>query len=45
MTTYSAYAIVDGKRIEVKSAKSYPDALAQLKAKIDEYKKTKGAKR
>ena len=40
-TTYGAYAIVNGKRVEVKNAKTYSEALALLKIKIAE---VKGAK-
>lgn len=40
-TAYSAYAIIDGKRVEVKSAKSYSDAIKQLEALIAKAKEAK----
>ncbi len=45
-TKYGAYAIVDGKRVEIKDAKTYPEALRLLQAKIDAIKAAKnGGKR
>lgn len=45
-TTYGAYAIVDGKRVEIKYAKTYPEALKLLQVKIDAIKAAKkGAQR
>ncbi len=45
-TVYDMYAIVDGKRVEVKDAKTYIEAMKQLQAKIDAIKAAKnGGKR
>lgn len=45
-TVYGAYAIVDGKRVEVKNAKTYTEAIKLLQAKIDAIKAAKnGSKR
>lgn len=40
-TVYGAYAIVDGKRVEIKDAKTYPEALRLLQAKLDAIKAAK----
>ena len=40
-TVYDMYAIVDGKRVEVKDAKTYTEAMKLLQAKIDAIKAAK----
>ncbi len=45
-TVYGAFAIVDGKRVEIKDAKTYPEALKLRQAKLDAIKAAKnGGKR
>ena len=40
-TVYDMHAFVDGKRVEVKNAKSYMEAIKLLQAKIDAIKAAK----